>query len=517
MMFVMIIFNKPGICLVSTLVAWTALHPAASADRPPNVVILYGDDVGYGDVGVYGSTMIPTPRIDALAGEGMRFTDAHCAASTCTPSRYSMLTGEMAFRQPGTGIAKPDENMLIKPGRFTLPDLFEQAGYTTAVIGKWHLGLDDEKPIQWNGMIEPGPESIGFDHHFILPTTNDRVPSVYVTDGKVLNLDPSDPITISDRPLGPDVPGTEYPNGRTHPEAMTKTPGDHQHACSVTNGISRIGFMKGGKAALWKDDEVADDFVREAGKWIAANKDKPFFLFFPTSDIHVPRWPHERFRGKSALGLRGDAMASFDWSCGAILDLLDLHGLTENTIVILGSDNGPVYDDGYKDGTETRKANAPSDRGHFGAGPYRGGKYSIYEGGTRTPFIVRWPGKIEPGVSDALFSQTDLLGSFAALLDQDIPEGEAMDSRNELDTLLGKDKVGAEVILVQTNNKSVALRYKQWKYIPGKQAEVYDLSTDIGETDNLAKKRPEMTAKLEALMKKYRQQGLAAKAKGNEE
>ena len=493
-----------GYCaFVLTMMMGCASTSSAEPDRPPNVIILYGDDVGYGDVGVYGSKMIPTPRIDALAAQGLRFTDAHCAAATCTPSRYSMLTGEMAFRQPGTGIAAPNENMLIKPERFTLPDLFKQAGYTTAVIGKWHLGLDDEKPIQWNGTIDPSPEAIGFDYHFILPTTNDRVPSVYVTDGKVLNLDPNDPITISPTPIDDDVPGTAYPNGRTNPEAMTKTPGDHQHACSVTNGISRIWFMKGGKSALWKDEDIADDFVNEAGKWIEANKDKPFFLFFPTSDIHVPRYPHKRFWGKSELGLRGDAMVSFDWSCGAILDILEKHGLTDNTIVILGSDNGPVYDDGYKDGTETKKASGPSDRGHFGAGPFRGGKYSIYEGGTRTPFIVRWPGKIEPGVSDAL------MGSVAALLNQDIPKGQAMDSRDEIDTLIGEDRVGPDIILVQTNNNQVALRYKHWKYIPGKNAELYDLSKDIGEKNNLFKQEPEMAKKLSEMMQTYRKQGLA--------
>lgn len=499
-----------GYCLLMLALAFGCTSTShAEPDRPPNVVILYGDDVGYGDVGVYGSKMIPTPRIDALAKQGLRFTDGHCAAATCTPSRYSMLTGEMAFRQPGTGIAAPNSNALIKADRFTLPDLFKQAGYTTAVIGKWHLGLDDEQPIQWNGTIDPSPKAIGFDHHFLLPTTNDRVPSVYVTDGKVLNLDPNDPITISPKPLGDDVPGTAYPNGRTNPEAMTKTPGDHQHACSVTNGISRIWFMKGGKSALWKDEDIADDFVAEAGKWIEANKDKPFFLFFPTSDIHVPRYPHKRFWGKSELGLRGDAMVSFDWSCGAILDMLEEHGLADNTIVILGSDNGPVYDDGYADGTETKKSSKPSDRGHFGAGPFRGGKYSIYEGGTRTPFIVRWPSKVEPGVSDALFSQTDLMGSFAAMLKQDIPEGEGMDSRDELDTLLGKDKVGSEVILVQTNNKSAALRYRNWKYIPGKKPELYDLSKDIGEKKNLVNQNPEMAKKLGEMMQKYRKQGLA--------
>jgi arylsulfatase A-like enzyme len=490
--------------------AWSSVAIAATpSERPPNVVILYGDDVGYGDVGVYGSTMIPTPRIDALAAESLRFTDAHCAASTCTPSRYAMLTGEMAFRQPGTGIARPNENMLIKPGRFTMMDLFKQAGYTTAVIGKWHLGLDDEKPIQWNGTIAPGPEAIGFDDHFILPTTNDRVPSVYVRDGKVVNLDPDDPITISPTPIGDDVPGTAYPNGRTNPEAMTKTPGDHQHACSVTNGISRIWFMKGGKAALWKDEDVADDFVREAGAWIAQNKDKPFFLFFPTSDIHVPRYPHKRFWGKSQLGLRGDAMVSFDWSCGAILDILEKHGLADNTIVILGSDNGPVYDDGYKDGTTVKKANGSNDRGHFGAGPFRGGKYSIYEGGTRTPFIVRWPSRIEPGVSDALVTQVDLLASFAELLDQPIPQGEAMDSRNHLPALLGEDPVGADIILKQTNNRTVAIRKGDWKYIPGKNPQLYDLSTDIGEKTNLIDKRPAVAKEMAELMQRYRKEGLA--------
>ena len=495
-------------CLFTFITACASAQPDKD-QRPPNVVILYGDDVGFGDVSVYGSKMIPTPRIDQLAAQGLRFTDGHCAAATCTPSRYSMLTGEMAFRQPGTGIANPSANMLIKSDRFTMMDLFKQAGYTTAVIGKWHLGLDDEQPIQWNGTIDPSPEAIGFDHHFILPTTNDRVPSVYISGGKVQNLDPNDPITISKARIGKDVPGTEYPDYKNNPEAITKTPSTHGHNNSVINGIGRIWFMKGGKAALWKDEDIADDFVRETGKWIEANKDKPFFLFFAANDIHVPRWPHKRFHGKSELGLRGDAMVSFDWSCGAILDMLEKHGLADNTIVILGSDNGPVYDDGYDDGTKTKTSTKPSDRGHFGAGPYRGGKYSIYEGGTRTPFIVRWPGKVEPGVSDALFSQTDLMGSFAALLDQKIPEGEAKDSRDELDTLLGKDKVGPEVILVQTNNTKAALRYKQWKFIPGKNPELYDLSKDVGEKKNLAGSNPEMAKKLADMMQKYRKQGLA--------
>lgn len=495
--------------------ACSASQPAkeVKTDRPPNVVILYADDVGYGDVGVYGATKIPTPRIDALAAQSLRFTDGHCAASTCTPSRYSLLTGEMAFRQPGKGIAHALSNMLIKPDRFTMADLFKNAGYTTGYVGKWHLGLDDE-PINWNTKIDPGVQSLGFDHHFIMPATNDRLPAVYIKDGRVVNLDPDDPITIQrGRRIADDVPGTTYPDARQNPEAITAYPGDPAHSGTVINGLGRIGFMKGGQAALWKDEDLADDFVREAGMFIKANRDKPFFLLFSANDIHAPRWPHERFRGVSDHGLRGDAMVSLDWSCGAILDMLDEHGLAENTLVIFASDNGPVsIDGGYLDGSEINTIDKPSDRGHFAAGPYRGGKYTIYEGGTRTPFIVRWPGKVEPGVSSALISQTDLLASFAALLDQPIPEGQAPDSRNHLPAFLGKDADGAEIILVQTNNTQAALRSKHWKYIPGNdetEAQLYDLSADIGEKNNLIHDRPQVAQKLAAVMQRYSEQGLA--------
>jgi arylsulfatase A-like enzyme len=301
------------------LSALMAVATYADALTKPNVIIIYGDDVGYADVGVYGAKLIPTPNLDGMAAEGIRFTDAHCAAATCTPSRYSMLTGEMAFRKKGTGILSGNAKMAISPEQLTVADIFQRAGYRTAVIGKWHLGLGAGQ-IDWNGTIEPGPLDIGFDTCFLLPATNDRVPCVYVENRRVINLEPSDPITVSyGTPVAADVPGTEYPDARQTPEAMTYYPSSHGHNHTVINGIGRIGFMKGGQSALWDDQSMTDVFVDRARTFISKHRDEPFFLFFSSQDIHVPRTPHPRFHGKSQLSYRGDAMVQLDWATGEIL------------------------------------------------------------------------------------------------------------------------------------------------------------------------------------------------------
>jgi len=499
-------------CLLPKLAAASA---SAGDDAPPthkpaerpNVVIIYGDDVGFGDVGAYGAKRIATPNIDRLAARGLRFTDAHCAASTCTPSRYSLLTGQMAFRKRGTGIARGDAKMIISPDQYTLADVFRQAGYRTGVVGKWHLGLGAGK-IDWNGEIKPGPEALGFGHYFIFPATNDRTPCVYIRNGRVVNLNPADPITVSYRKRIPDsVPGTKYPDGLLNPESITVYKGNRQHAATVINGIGRIGYMKGGKKALFKDETLADVFVSEAREFITANKDRPFFLFFSASDIHAPRWPHERFRGKSRSGLRGDAMVSFDWSAGALLDTLKEHGLEENTIVIVSSDNGPVHvDGGYQDGSAAY-AKKGTEKYHPAAGIYRGGKYQIFEGGTRVPFIVRWPARIKPGVSGALLSQVDLLASFAALLGRQVPAGQAPDSRDCLAALLGRDKKGPEIILEQS--RGVAIRRGRWKYV-GRNGLLYDLSKDPSEKKDLAAKFPKVAAEMKRLLEVYRSKPLTA-------
>ena len=493
-------------CCVEILTIAAAFAGTAPSNRP-NVVIIYGDDVGYGDVGVYGSTMIPTPNIDKLARQGLRFTDGHCSAATCSPSRYALLTGVHGFRD-NIRVLPPNAPLTIATDILTLPKLFKKAGYTTGVVGKWHLGIGShEKPTDWNGDVKPGPLEIGFDYSFLLPSTNDRVPCVYLDGHRVLNLDSKDPLYVGNwENISKKTHSTQYPNGKLNPEAMTYYRSTHGHNDSVINGIGRIGFMAGGKSALWNDETMADVFVAKARQYITDNKDKPFFLYFSSQDIHVPRTPQPRFQGATELGYRGDAMVQFDWSTGQILKALDTHGLAENTIVVFSSDNGPVYDDGYDDGTTVLTSTNEVDRGHDASGKYRGGKYQIYEGGTRVPLIIRWPGKIRPGVSDALVNQVDLIASFADFLDIELADSDARDSRNIFQAFLGKDPKGHEIMIEETARR-LALRKGQWKYIKpskNKTGELYNLADDPGEMKNVIEDHPKiaksMAQKLQELL-----------------
>ena len=484
----------------------TALLPAADK---PNVVIIYGDDVGFSDVGVNGSELIPTPNIDKLAAGGLNFTDGHCSAATCSPSRFSLLTGIHGFRHD-VNILPPNAPLSIPTDILTLPKLFKKAGYTTGVVGKWHLGIGEKGvPTNWNGAVKPGPLEIGFDSSFLLPSTNDRVPCVYLDGHHVVGLDPADPLFVGNKLKDVQKPGsTQYPNGRTNTEAMTYYPSTHGHNDSVINGIGRIGYMSGGKSALWNDETMADEFVKQAKDYIGSNKDKPFFLYFASQDIHVPRAPHPRFQGKTKLGFRGDAMVQFDWATGEIMKALEEHGLTDNTIVIFSSDNGPVYDDGYKDGTIVHTSSKEKDNGHDGSGVWRGGKYQIYEGGTRVPLIIRWPAKIKPGTSKAMVNQIDFLASFAKLLNVPLGEKEAMDSRNTLSSFLGEDEKGLPYMLQEA--RTIALRVGDWKYIantplknvkagklpPATNAELYNLESDPSEQTNIISQNPEKAASM---------------------
>jgi arylsulfatase A-like enzyme len=426
---------------------------ATAADRP-NIVLIYADDLGYGDVSCYGATKVLTPNIDRLAREGLRFTDAHSSSATCTPSRFAMLTGEYAFRQKGTGVLPGNANLIIKPGRTTLPSVLKGAGYATGVVGKWHLGLGQGE-IDWNAEIKPGPREIGFDYSFLMPATGDRVPCVYVENQRIVGVDPNDPIRVSfGQPL------LDEPTGKDHPELLRLHP-SHGHDQTIVNGISRIGYVSGGKAARWVDEDMADVLTRKAASFIEDHKVQRFFLYFATHDIHVPRVPHSRFAGMSGLGPRGDVILQLDWSVGEILNALDRLGLAENTLVIFSSDNGPVVDDGYKDDAVEKLD------GHRPAGPLRGGKYSAFEGGTRVPFIVRWPKRVQRGVSDALISQVDLLATFAALTGQSLKTGDAPDSFNVLRALLGESKIGRDHLIEHAG--VLSLRQGLWKYIePGK-------------------------------------------------
>ena len=471
---------------------------------PPNVIIIYADDIGFGDLSCNGEKTVQTPNVDRLANSGIRFTDAHTVAATSTPSRYSLLTGHYAWRRKDTGIATGDAGMVIRPEQITIADLFREGGYTTGAVGKWHLGLGDTQGSQdWNGFITPGPTDIGFDYSYIMAATGDRVPCVYVENQRVVNLDPNDPIFVSYK-----EPFPGEPLGSTHPELLYKLKPSHGHDMAVVNGISRIGYMKGGTQALWEDETIADNITDKAVKFIDNNHDKPFFLYFATNDIHVPRFPHQRFAGKSGMGHRGDAILSFDWSVGQILEVLEKHGLRENTLIILSSDNGPVIDDGYEDQAVELLGN------HRPWGNFRGGKYSNFEAGTRVPFLVSWPAKIKQGVSDALFSHIDIYASLAKLIGIEIPQGAASDSRNNLNTLLGKAK-GRDYIIEQAGSLSVS--DGNWKYIEpsdgpaynkstntemgnDKEPQLYNLKEDIGEKANVASANPQVVEKLKAIL-----------------
>jgi arylsulfatase A-like enzyme len=473
------------------------LAPAAAfaqgARRAPNIVVILIDDLGYGDVGCYGASKVRTPNVDRLAREGLRFTDAHSSSATCTPSRYSLLTGEYAWRKKGTGILPGDAALIIDTTRPTLPALLRGAGYVTGGVGKWHLGMGDGN-VDWNKPIKPGPREVGFDYSFVMPATGDRVPCVFVEGGKVVNADSSDPIEVDYKKKV----GNE-PTGKENPEQL-KMKLSHGHADTIVNGISRIGFMSGGQKARWKDDQIADVLTRQAVSFIDRNKDRPFFLYFATHDVHVPRVPGPRFAGKSACGVRGDVIEEMDWSVGEVIAALDKAGVADNTLLIFTSDNGPVVDDGYADGAE-RDLN-----GHKPGGPLRGTKYQIYEGGTRIPFVARWPGRIKPGTSDALVCQVDFLASLTKLAGAERPGGAGPDSENVLPAILGESKTGRESLVEQGGGVMTALRKGNWKFIPrpNGKPELYDLSSDLAETKNLAGERPEVVKEMRAELQKAR-------------
>ena len=480
-----------------------------AGEPPPNVVLIYADDLGYGDLGAYGATRVRTPHIDGLAAQGLRLTNAHSAAATCTPSRYAMLTGEYAWRRKGTGVLPGDARLIVAPGRTTLASVMKRAGYRTGVVGKWHLGLGDGR-IDWNGDIRPGPREIGFDESFLVPATGDRVPCVYVENGRVRGLDPKDPIEVSyEHPVG------DEPTGKAHPELLKMHP-SAGHDQTIVNGISRIGYMSGGRSARWVDEDIADVLTATARAFIERHRDEPFFLYFATHDIHVPRVPHARFAGRSGLGPRGDVILQLDWATGAILETLDRLKLADRTLVVFTSDNGPVVDDGYRDQAVEKLG------GHRPTGPLRGGKYSAFDGGTRVPMIVRWPGRVKPGVSDALVDQVDFLASFAALTGQALARDDAPDSFDVRGALLGTSATGRDSLVEQGG--ALSLIAGRWKLISPRegpkvhhetaielgndpQPQLYDLSVDLGERQNVAADHPEVVRELSARLARIRQDG----------
>ena len=505
----------------ATLTGCVGSSQRVSLDVPqqPNVLLIVADDLGYGDLSCYGMTRIQTPNVDALARGGLLFTNAHAVASTSTPSRYSLFTGHYSWRRPDTGIAPGNAGMIIRPEQETVADMLKRAGYVTGAIGKWHLGLGDRTGTQdWNTEVTPGPRDIGFDYSYLMAATGDRVPCVWMDNQRVANYDPSAPIFISYQ-----TPFEDEPLGRDHPEMLTKlrpSP-NHGHDQAIVNGISRIGYMKGGGTALWEDEHIADTLTARAVEFIRSCCDTTFFLYVGTNDVHVPRYPNQAFRGKSGMGYRGDAILQFDWTVGQIVKTLRDEGLLENTLLILTSDNGPVVDDGYADQAVELLGD------HRPWGDFRGGKYSSFEAGTRVPLIVHWPYHVRAGkTTSALFSHIDFYASLARLVQGKHfkhPDAAAPDSHDHLRALLGLDRRGRDYV-IEASPWTLSVTDGIWHYIqPSKgpamnrltntelgnapAEQLYNFNIDIGEQHNLASQRPEKASELKAILEEEKSRG----------
>lgn len=454
-------------------------------DGLPNIIIIEADDLGYGDLSCYGAQKIHTPGMDRIANEGIRFTDVHCTAATSTPSRYSLITGRYPWSNDKARILPGNAALIIDTQRITLPKMLQQAGYITGAVGKWHLGLGDGA-VDWNKNVYPGAKEVGYNYSFIQAATNDRVPCIFIENGKGVGLEADDPLYVSYKEnfVG-------EPTGKNNPELLRMFP-SVGHSGSIVNGVPRIGFQKGGKKAQWKDEDMASLFLEKSIEFVREHKNEPFFLYYGLHQPHVPRVPNERFVGKSGMGPRGDVILEADWCVNEFLKELDNLGLTENTLVIFTSDNGPVLDDGYQDQAVELVGN------HKPAGPFRGWKTTMYNGGTCIPFMLRWPARVKPSVSNAFACQMDLLASLASLVGQTY--GDRIDSQNTLGVFLGLSDKGRQELVIE-GMLNYAFRLGDYVMIPPYPGisdvyQLYDLSKDPAQKENLAKQSPKLLRKM---------------------
>lgn len=473
-------------------------------NKKPNVIIVYADDLGYGDLSCYGGVGVETPNVDRLLENGVKFTDAYSTSAVCTPARYSVITGEYPFRNPETHILPGNAHCIIKKEKGTLPKVFKKAGYNTAVIGKWHLGLGEDN-LDWNREITHTPNDVGFDYSYIFPATNDRVPCVYIKNRMVENLEQNDPIEVS---YQDECPYEDIVTATKNPELL-RMKHSHGHDQSIVNGVGRIGYMRGGEKATWRDEDLSERFSERAKNFITKNSKEPFFMFYALHQPHVPRVPNPKFVGKTGLGPRGDVIAEMDWCIGELVAHLEKEGLLNDTIIIFSSDNGPVLDDGYLDDSQRFNKMLM----HKPAGPLRGGKYSKFEGGTRIPLIVSWESHINPQVSSALVSQVDFMASFASMLNIKL-EDWAPDSLDIINAFLGKSHIGRSEILAEAVNKSHFLRQGKWTYLQPKDddamnyytdielgssldPQLYNMDYDIGQRENVAQLHMDIVEKMD--------------------
>lgn len=492
----------------------TQISSKSSKNERPNVLLINVDDLGYGDIGVYGAKLVNTPNMDQLAEEGTIFTDFHSASAVCSPSRYALITGTYPARRDLFGALFLREPLHVDTARLTIAKVMKQAGYSTAAIGKWHLGFGSEKPLDWNKPLKPGPLELGFDYYFGVPVLNSHPPFVYVENHHVFGYDPEDPF--------------EY--GK---QAATKW-------FPEKFGLGEIGGARAAHDA-YKDSQVGTTILNKAIDYIKEPRENPFFLYLATTNIHHPFTPAPRFIGSSKAGLYGDFIHELDWMIGELMNTLSDKGLADNTLVILTSDNGGMLNQGGQ---------AAYSAGHRMNGPLLGFKFDAWEGGHRVPFIVRWPGKVPAGkVSQMLAGNVDLLATMAALTGQDTLAEKAPDSHNMLPAILGENEPVRDYLVIAANNrKHLSIRKGPWMYIPAQggggfntpevgahtfggpaaisfagqknsdivngkikedapPGQLYNLETDPKQRQNVYNKYPALVKEMEELLAKTMEQG----------
>ena len=510
-----------SIQLLTFLLLSTSLTIAE--DQPPNVVLIFADDLGYGDLGCYGATKVQTPNIDRLAAEGRRFTDAHSASAVCTPSRYALLTGQYPVRaSDGRGVWGPapiTSSLIVDTEKTTIADIFKSAGYDTGVIGKWHLGFGKVKN-DWKEPLRPGPLDLGFDYYFGMPVVNSAPPYVYVENDRVVGGDPDDPLVYVGRGAKGTTPLTPIP-----PEAAQRSPNAFKGAAKAHE--------------LFNDYQVGTMFAKKSVQWISERKDKPFFLYLATTNIHHPFTPAKRFQGTSQCGLYGDFIHELDWIVGEVMTCLEDNGVADNTLVIFTSDNGGMFNFG---GQAAFKA------GHRQNGDLLGFKFGVWEGGHRVPMIVRWPGKVKPGtVSKQMLGNVDMLATFSALTGQKLEKAEQADSVNMLPAFVDEPEkqIRDHIVLAPHKGTHLSIRKGKWMYIPSRgsggfggktpsshtfagpaaasfvgsinsdivdgkikkdapPAQLYDLEADVNQTKNVHDEHPDVVKELTALLAGYK-------------
>ena len=473
----------------------------------PHIVIIFVDDMGYGDVGVYNSeSKIPTPHIDGLAREGIRFMDAHAPGALCHPSRYGLLTGRYPFR---TDTSVWPNEPVIEEGRMTIASLLKSQGYRTAMVGKWHLGFDESQATDGTSVsgqdantraayrqydvnlpLPGGPFDRGFDSFFGIRASTDIPPYFYIRDDRVVNP-PTDRV-------------------------------DDNFSGGIWTDIQGAFWREGGIAPDLELIDVLPRFTEESIKVIrdhaATAPEQPLLLYIALPAPHTPWLPTEPFEGISGAGMYGDFMAMVDSKVGDILSVLEQSGMAEETLVIFTSDNGPVWYD-----KDTEKFD------HDSMGGLRGMKGDAYEGGHRMPFIVRWPGVVEPGsVTNETISFTDMLATFADITGTDVPENAGEDSFSILPVLTGSQPEAEAIrppVVVTVGRGMRSIQDRTWKLIDGlgsggftppayiepgpgdPEGQLYNLDEDLAETNNLWHEYPEIVDRLKKLLEEYDRSG----------